>query len=84
MTQNLKLSERIGKNLKKLIKQSKFKTQDKFAVEGINVDPVTVRRWIAHGIKDINTIYEISIVLDVSLEELLKWSSFFSAFVVLF
>lgn len=84
MTQNLKISERIGKNLKKLIKQSKFKTQDKFAVEGVNVDPVTVRRWIAHGIKDINTIYEISIVLDVSLEELLKWSSFFSAFVVLF
>lgn len=75
MAQNLKLSERVGKNLKKLIKQSKFKTQDKFAVEGINVDPVTVRRWIAHGIRDINTIFEIANVLDVDIMDLIKFES---------
>jgi len=76
MTQDLKLSEKIGKNLKRLIKQSNFKTQESFA-SVMNVDPVTVRRWIAYGVKDVNTIFEISNALGVSLEELLKWSSFF-------
>ena len=66
------LAEKIGTNLKTLIKESKFRTQDCFASEGMNVDPVTVRRWISKGIRDINTIYEISKVLDVSIEELIK------------
>lgn len=65
------LSEMVGINLKRLIKQSKFKTQEKFATEGMKVDPVTVRRWISQGIRDINTIYEISIVLEVSIKDLL-------------
>lgn len=65
------LSEEIGNNLKVLIKKSRFKTQDRFANDGMNVDPVTVRRWISKGIRDINTIYEISKVLDVSIEELI-------------
>lgn len=65
------LSEIVGINLKRLIKQSKFKTQEKFAIEGIKVDPATVRRWISQGIRDINTIYEISIVLEVSIKDLL-------------
>lgn len=65
------LSEIVGINLKRLIKQSKFKTQEKFATEGIKVDPATVRRWISQGIRDINTIYEISIVLEVSIKDLL-------------
>lgn len=67
-----KISERVGKNLKKLIKISKYKTQEKFATEGMYVDPVTVRRWISKGVKDINTIFEISRVLDVDINELLK------------
>lgn len=66
------LSENVGKNLKELIRKSKFKTQDKFAVIGMNVDPVTVRRWIAHGVKDINTIEKIASVLSVNIDELLK------------
>ena len=36
------------------------------------VDPVTVRRWIAHGIKDINTIAEIAKIFNVDFMELLK------------
>lgn len=72
MTQNKKLSEKVGYNLKRLIKESDFKTQEQFAVLGICVDPVTVRRWIAHGVKDINTIVEIADILKVPLEELLK------------
>ena len=71
MTQNLTPAERAGKNLKNLIKESKHKTQEKFA-EVMNVDPVTVRRWIAHGIKDINTIQEIANIFGVDLVELLK------------
>ena len=66
------LAEKAGKNLKDLIKKSKFKTQERFAVEGMKVDPVTVRRWISHGIRDINTIYEISTILEVDMMELLK------------
>ena len=84
MTQNKKLSEKVGYNLKRLIKESDFKTQEQFAVLGICVDPVTVRRWIAHGVKDINTIAEIADILNVSLEELLKWSSFLVQFLYYF
>ena len=73
MTQkNLTPAERAGKNLKNLIKKSEYKTQERFAIEGIGVDPVTVRRWIAHGIKDINTIQEIADIFGVDLWELLK------------
>ena len=71
MTQNLKLSETVGKNLKKLIKQSKYKTQERFAIEGMNVDAVTVRRWISKGVKDIDTIVEIARVLEINYLELL-------------
>lgn len=72
MTREFSLSERVGKNLKRLIKDSKYCTQENFAINGIHVDPVTVRRWIAYGIKDIDTIYEISLLLDVEIKELLK------------
>ena len=72
MTQNLTPAERAGKNLKNLIKESKFKTQENFAYEGIHVDPVTVRRWIAHGIKDVNTIQEIANIFGVDFMELHK------------
>ena len=41
----------------------------------MNVDPVTVRRWIAHGIRDINTIFEIANVLDVDIMDLIKYES---------
>ena len=59
-------------NLKVLIKKSKYKTQDNFAKEGIHVDPTTVRRWIAHGIRDINVIEEIAEILDINFMELFK------------
>lgn len=72
MTQNPKLSETVGKNLKKLIKQSKYKTQERFATEGMNVDAVTVRRWISHGVRDVNTIAEISRVLNIDMTDLFK------------
>ena len=69
---HLTLAEKAGKNLKNLIKNSEYKTQERFAVEGIHVDPVTVRRWIAYGIKDINLISEIADIFGVDFKELLK------------
>lgn len=73
MTQNnLSLTEKVGKNLKNLIKESEYKTQEKFAYDGIHVDPVTVRRWIAHGIDSLTTIQQIAEILDVDFQELLK------------
>ena len=63
------LSQRVGKNLKNLIKVSKYKTQDNFA-SVMNVDPTTVRRWIALGVKDVNTIEEIANKLDIDFMEL--------------
>ena len=72
MTQQLTLAEKAGKNLKNLIKNSEYKTQERFATEGMFVDPVTVRRWIAYGIKDINTIQEIAEIFGVDFMEILK------------
>ena len=72
MTHKLTLAEKAGKNLKNLIKKSVYKTQEKFAAEAMYVDPTTVRRWIAHGIKDLNLIQQIAEIFDVDFMELLK------------
>ena len=72
MTQKITLSKRIGSNLKNQIKASKYKTQDRFATEAMYVDPSTVRRWIANGIKDVNTLEEIARALEIDFMELLK------------
>lgn len=71
MTKEISIKN-IGMNLKKLIKESKFKTQERFATDGMFVDPTTVRKWIKNGINSIETINEIARVLDVSFMELLK------------
>lgn len=72
MTQQLTLAQKAGKNLKNLIKNSKFRTQDNFAYEGMFVDPTTVRKWIKNGIRDINTLQEIAEIFDIDFMELFK------------
>ena len=67
----LYLSQRVGKNLKNLIRNSKYRTQENFAFI-MNVDPTTVRRWLSSGVKDIYTIEEIAIKLEIDFMELLK------------
>ena len=67
----LYLSQRVGKNLKNLIRNSKYRTQENFAFI-MNVDPTTVRIWLSSGVKDINTIEEIAIKLEIDFMELLK------------
>lgn len=72
MTQNLSIAEKAGKNLKNLIKNSKFKTQENFAYDAMHVNPVTVRRWIHNGISDVYTIEKIAEIFDVDFMELIK------------
>ena len=64
------MSARAGKNLKRIIKEKGF-TQEQFA-EQMYVDPTTVRRWLAHGIKDIDTIYTIARFFDINVMDILN------------
>ena len=59
-----------GKKLKNHIKNSEFRTQEKFA-NAMHVDPVTVRRWIAHGIAKIDLIQEIANIFGMSFIDFL-------------
>lgn len=68
--QNDCLSVRAGRNLKRIIKENGF-TQEKFA-EKMDVDPTTVRRWLARGIKDIDTILTIAKFFDMNVMDILK------------
>ena len=63
-------AERVGRNLKNLIKQSVFQTQENFAYE-MHVDPTTVRKWLSKGINKLDLIYEIADVLNIDFMELL-------------
>ena len=61
--------ERIGANLKRLIKESKYRTQEEFAYEA-GADVRTVRRW-TQRLDSISTIVHIADVLDVDVMALL-------------
>ena len=53
------LSVVAGANLKRLIKESKYRTQEEFAFE-FCTDVRTVGRWINRGIKNLDTIQQIA------------------------
>lgn len=60
MEQNIKdLGLVAGANLKRLIKSSKYKTQEEFAFE-FCTDVRTVGRWVNKGIKNLDTIQQIA------------------------
>ena len=63
-------SQRVGKNLKRLIKESKYRTQENFA-DAAYADVRTVRRWIQHGVDSITKVNELAQVLDVDVMALL-------------
>lgn len=69
MMQDLK-SVKAGKNLKRIIKENGY-TQDNFAKQ-MYVDPATVRRWLAHGIRDIDTLSTIADFFGISVMDILK------------
>ena len=60
MEQNIKdLSLLAGANLKRLIKNSEYKTHEEFGYEfGADVRPVG--RWVNKGIKNLDTIQQIA------------------------
>jgi hypothetical protein len=62
--------ERIGNNLKHLIKESEYRTQEAFA-EAVGADVRTVRRWVQNGIDSIFTVAMVADVLDVDEKALL-------------
>ena len=60
MTQNrTELGKVVGANLKRLIKESVYRTQAIFAQE-YGVDERTVRRWVSRGIEKVYIIDEIA------------------------
>ncbi len=60
MEQNIKdLGLVAGANLKRLIKNSRYKTQEEFAFE-FGTDVRTVGRWIRGGINSLATIQQIA------------------------
>lgn len=48
-----------GANLKRLIKESKYRTQEEFSFK-FGPDVRTVGRWINKGIKNLDTVQEIA------------------------
>lgn len=65
MEQNIKnLGLVAGANLKRLIKNSKYKTQEEFAFE-FCTDVRTVGRWVNKGIKNLDTIQQIAEFFDI-------------------
>ena len=53
-----------GAYLKRLIKNSKYKTQEEFAFE-FGTDDRTVGRWVNKGIKNLDTIQQIAAFFDI-------------------
>ena len=53
-----------GANLKRLIRESKYRTQEEFAFE-FGTDVRTVGRWIRGGINSLATIQQIAAFFDI-------------------
>lgn len=69
MTQPVTLQEKIGRNLKELLRQ-KHLTQEKFA-EYCSVEARTVRKWIQKGIDKISVVEQIAIVLEIGIKDVM-------------
>lgn len=65
------LSLIAGANLKQLIKESKYKTQEEFAFE-FGTDVRTVGRWINHGIDRISTLEQIADFFGIAVSDILS------------
>ena len=71
MDNELSLSLIAGINLKRLIRESKYRTQENFAYE-FGAEIRTVSRWLNAGVKNIDTLEEIAYFLDIDIFDLLK------------
>lgn len=65
------LSKIAGENLKRLIKQTRYKTQEEFAF-AFGAETRTLSRWLNQGIKDIDTLEQLADFISVNIVDLLK------------
>lgn len=61
----------VGANLKRLIKESKYRTQEEFAYE-FGCEDRTLRRWLGKGLYNLKTIQEIADFLKISVFDILS------------
>lgn len=64
------LSKIAGENLKCLIKETKYRTQEEFAY-AFGVETRTLSRWLNQGVKDIDTLEQLASFLSVDITDLL-------------
>ena len=72
MKQNsIDLGKIVGANLKRAIKESKWKTQEKFA-EAFGAEARTIVRWCNQGIDRLSVIQQIADFLEIDVFALLS------------
>ena len=65
------LSKIAGENLKRLIKETKSRTQEEFAY-AFGAETRTLSRWLNQGVKDIDTLEQLANFLSVDITDLLR------------
>ena len=68
---NIDLNKIVGANLKRAIKESKWKTQEKFS-EAFGAEVRTVGRWCNQGIDKLSLIQQIADFLEIDVFALLS------------
>lgn len=71
MEQKTDLGLVAGANLRRLIKQSQFATQEQFAYD-FGTDVRTVSRWINRGVKNLDTLQQLADFFGVDALSLLQ------------
>ena len=65
------LSKIAGERLKRLIKESKYQTQEEFAF-AFGAESRTLSRWLNQGVRNIDTLEQLADFLSVDILELLQ------------
>lgn len=65
------LSKIAGERLKRLIKESKYQTQEEFTF-AFGAETRTLIRWLNQGVRNIDTLEQLADFLSVNILELLQ------------
>ena len=68
---NIDLNKIVGANLKRAIKESKWKTQEKFS-EAFGAEVRTVGRWCNQGIDKLSLVQQLADFLEIDVFALLS------------
>ena len=68
---NIDLNKIVGANLKRAIKESKWRTQEKFS-EAFGAEVRTVGRWCNQGIDKLSLVQQIADFLEIDVFALLS------------